>query len=231
MGELGGMNLQYFLSVLGRLVLAILLGGVVGWQREAVDRPAGLRTHILVCVGSAVYMLVSASFAGYDPARIAAQVASGMGFLGAGTILRHGSIVRGLTTAASLWTVAAIGLAIGHGLHVIAVLATGIVILTLTVLSSFEKRVVSKRRYAILHLRAAAARARLPEIQQLLAGFGVEVHGVQLAEVAETGPAMGRPIAEGEEMQLRVRIPPGVKLDSITASLLAQQGVSGVDWE
>ncbi len=102
--------------ILVKLVFAVLLGGVVGWQREAHDRPAGLRTHVLVCVGSAVYTLASMSFgAASDPARVAAQVATGMGFLGAGTIIRHRNVVRGLTTAASLWTVGAIGLCAGLG--------------------------------------------------------------------------------------------------------------------
>ena len=100
--------------VLVRLVLAVVFGGVVGWQREARDRPAGLRTHVLVCVGAAVYTLASLSFgARSDPARVAAQVATGMGFLGAGTIIRHGNVVRGLTPAASLWAVAASGLCVG----------------------------------------------------------------------------------------------------------------------
>ncbi|NLN06375.1 MAG: MgtC/SapB family protein, partial [Firmicutes bacterium] len=99
-----------------RLFVSVLLGGLVGLERERHNRPAGLRTHILVCLGSALIMIVS--FAGFsgtfgfsgDPARIAAQVVSGIGFLGAGTILRQGGFVRGLTTAASLWVVAAVGL-------------------------------------------------------------------------------------------------------------------------
>ncbi len=103
-------------DILAKLTTAVALSGMVGWQREARDRPAGLRTHVLVCVGSAIYTMTSLSFGpNTDPARVAAQVATGMGFLGAGTIIRHGNEVRGLTTAASLWTVAAIGIAIGLG--------------------------------------------------------------------------------------------------------------------
>ena len=106
-------------EVLIRLLLAVLAGGIVGYQRERHERPAGLRTHILVALGSTVAMLVSAygfrkvGFA--DPTRIASQVVVGVGFLGAGTIIRQGSLVIGLTTAASLWTVATAGLAFGLG--------------------------------------------------------------------------------------------------------------------
>src|SRR5690554_2770579 len=96
-----------------RLVLSVVLGGLIGLERESHGRPAGFRTHILVCIGSTLVMIISAyafmEFStgrpgGYDPGRIAAQVISGIGFLGAGTIMREGANVRGLTTAASLWT-------------------------------------------------------------------------------------------------------------------------------
>ena len=114
-------------ELLLRLVLAGILGGAVGFERERHNRPAGLRTHILVCLGSALVMIVSVEgFSGAlgprgDQARLAAQVVSGIGFLGAGTIMRQGSSVRGLTTAASLWVVAAVGLATGIGLYLAAI--------------------------------------------------------------------------------------------------------------
>jgi len=130
------------LDVLIKLLAAVVMGGIVGWQRETRERPAGLRTHVLVCVGACVYTLASVSFlAGSDPSRVAAQVATGMGFLGAGTIIRHGNVVRGLTTAASLWAVAAVGICIGIGgpAYWVAVLATLVVLLSLTVLQRIEK--------------------------------------------------------------------------------------------
>ena len=115
------------LELVMRLVLAAALGSVIGFERERLSWAAGLRTHMLVCVGSTLIMIVSAfGFADVlgssehivlDPSRIAAQVVSGIGFLGAGPILLRGEIVRGLTTAASLWSVAAIGLAVGGGLR------------------------------------------------------------------------------------------------------------------
>lgn len=127
-------------ELLSRLVLAALLGSVIGFERERLSWAAGLRTHMLVCVGSSLIMLVSAfGFADalgqknvvLDPSRIAAQVVSGIGFLGAGSILLRGEIVRGLTTAASLWSVAGIGLAVGGGMYTASVGATIIILIIL----------------------------------------------------------------------------------------------------
>jgi len=139
-----------------RLFLAALLGGIVGMERGSGDRPAGLRTHVLVCTGSALIMLVSIyafdpQTYTRDPGRIAAQVVSGIGFLGAGTILHEGLTVRGLTTAASLWMVAAIGLAIGSGMIMVGIISTGIMLITLVTFHGWEKRMPgashNERRY------------------------------------------------------------------------------------
>jgi putative Mg2+ transporter-C (MgtC) family protein len=127
---------------LERLVIAAALGGAIGFERELRERAAGLRTHILVCVGSALFTIVSAyGFEGFltsgqqvvraDPTRIAAQIVTGIGFLGAGAIIRHGLTVRGLTTAATLWVTAAIGIAAGAGYYSGAVVATGITLFAL----------------------------------------------------------------------------------------------------
>ena len=145
-----------------RLVLAAILGGIVGIERGSGDRPAGFRTHILVCVGSALFMLVSMyGFdeltpaealhegdlgARRDSARIAAQVVSGIGFLGAGTILHEGLTIRGLTTAASLWMVSAIGLAVGSGMFFLSIMATVITMITLVTFHTGEKRFAATRR-------------------------------------------------------------------------------------
>lgn len=126
-----------------RLLLSVILGGLIGLEREYQGRPAGFRTHILVALSSTLLMIISAyGFASlnwmHDPARLAAQVVSGMGFLGAGTIMREGVNIRGLTTAASLWTVAAIGLAVGIGMYYAAVITTFFVGITLFYLARFE---------------------------------------------------------------------------------------------
>lgn len=120
-----------------RLFLACVFGGIVGFERERSDSPAGFRTHILVSLGAALVMVISMygfndfTSVNKDPARLAAQVVSGIGFLGAGTILRDETSIKGLTTAASLWVVAAIGLAAGAGLYFSAFFVTALVFLTL----------------------------------------------------------------------------------------------------
>ncbi len=138
---MGGISNQ---EVLIRLLLAVLAGGIVGYQREKHERPAGLRTHILVSLGSVVAMLVSAyGFKGQgfaDPTRIASQVVVGVGFLGAGTIIRQGSLVIGLTTAASLWTVAMAGLAFGLGWYSVGIFAIFLVFLVLSLFKKIEER-------------------------------------------------------------------------------------------
>jgi len=119
-----------------RLLLAAALGAIIGYQRERAGKQAGLRTHVLIAVGAALFSLVSMyGFGGAsDPARIAAGVVVGVGFLGAGVILhREGGIVAGLTTAATVWVVAGIGLATGAGLYVVAAVTTAIVLLVLLI--------------------------------------------------------------------------------------------------
>jgi putative Mg2+ transporter-C (MgtC) family protein len=138
-------------EVLLRLFVAAVLGGAIGLERELRERQAGLRTHLVVSVGSALFTLVSAygfhSFDGkVDPTRIAAQIVSGIGFLGAGAIIRQGLSVRGLTTAASLWLVAAIGMAAGAGYWEGALIATLGALLTLGPLRIFSFRVLSRYR-------------------------------------------------------------------------------------
>jgi putative Mg2+ transporter-C (MgtC) family protein len=142
--------------VLLRLVVAALLGGAIGMERELRERQAGLRTHLVVCVGSALFTLVSAygfheflvnggSLVRTDPTRIAAQIVSGIGFLGAGAIIRQGLSVKGLTTAATLWLVAAIGMASGAGYYSAALFATAGALLTLGPLRIVAYKIV--RRY------------------------------------------------------------------------------------
>src|SRR5665213_2008566 len=132
-----------------RLVTATVLAGLVGLDREHRRSAAGLRTHALVGMSSCLLMIVSAfGFAdilgtpgvGLDPSRIAAQIVTGIGFLGAGTIIAHGESVRGLTTAASIWTVAAIGIAVGDGMYHVAFIATALALILLLVMRPIERR-------------------------------------------------------------------------------------------
>lgn len=214
------------LFVLLKLVVAVICGGIVGWQREARDRPAGLRTHVLVCLGSAVYTLASMSFSGptTDPGRVAAQVATGMGFLGAGTIIRHGNIVRGLTTAASLWAVAAIGIcvAIGGDTLWVAGMATIVVLLTLTVLRRVEVAVLARDRVAHVTLKMENGARRMAAVRQALAERGAELESIEMTEV---GPG------EVQELQLRVVLPHGCDVAMLGPDLAELDGFVSVRCE
>lgn len=134
------------LDLLFRLLLAAVLGAAIGFEREIKGKEAGLRTHILICMGACLFTEMSVALAGpeasaADRTRIAAQIVTGIGFLGAGSILRTGNQVRGLTTAATIWVVAAIGIAIGAGEYVAAVGTTALVLVTLVPLRWWERRV------------------------------------------------------------------------------------------
>lgn len=134
-------------------MLAMIFGGAIGLQRERHERPAGLRTHTLVCLGSTVFTLVSylgfTSFAGVDASRIAAGIVTGIGFIGAGVIFRQGPLVKGVTTAASIWIVAAIGVSLGVKLYYLAIIAAVLGFLILSILKSFESRIIRTPNYRI----------------------------------------------------------------------------------
>lgn len=131
-----------------RLAAALAAGGAIGFERERDSQPAGLRTHMIVSLGAALVMILSINMAitfhelDADPARLAAQVVSGIGFLGAGAILRFGFNVKGLTTASTLWTTAMIGMALGYGYYLVSLFAVIIIIVVLTLVERFEKKFV-----------------------------------------------------------------------------------------
>ncbi|HEY8170268.1 MAG TPA: MgtC/SapB family protein [Candidatus Limnocylindria bacterium] len=135
------LSLETELNLALRLVVGLVLGAIIGFERELHRQPAGFRTHSLVALGSALFTVVSGygfSGLGADPTRIAAQIVSGIGFIGAGTILQYRGQIRGLTTAASLWSVAAIGMAAGAGLFVMAITGTVLILAVLSVLDRVE---------------------------------------------------------------------------------------------
>ncbi len=177
-------------DILLRLLLAAALGGVVGLDRERLEAVAGLRTHMLVCVGAALIMIVS-SF-GFrdilgtpnvilDPSRVAAQVVSGIGFLGAGTILflRH-EVIRGLTTAASLWAVAAVGLAVGGGLYVAALGATAIVVIILAIMKPIERMIFRRNRTRQISIGVELVRTSVLEVTAAVEAAGVTVTDINI---------------------------------------------------
>jgi len=124
-----------------RLLLAAIFGLAVGYERRSADKPAGLRTLSLVCLGSAIFTIISAfGFETADQSRVAAQIVTGVGFLGAGTILRSGVTISGLTTAATIWATAAIGMAVGSGLYIVSVSGTVLVLVILYVFAPARRK-------------------------------------------------------------------------------------------
>jgi putative Mg2+ transporter-C (MgtC) family protein len=160
-----------------RLLIAAVLGSIIGADRERLAWAAGLRTHMLVSVGACLFMIVSAfGFSDIlgtrnvilDPSRIAAQVVSGIGFLGAGSILLRGEVVRGLTTAASLWSVAAIGLAVGGGLYIEAGAATIVIMVILAGIKPIEERFQQRHRTHELLMETQPGRMSLTALEAAL---------------------------------------------------------------
>ena len=170
-----------------RLILSTILGGIIGIERERRNQPAGLRTHIILCVGSTLMMLVSIYVASEignpensDPGRIAAQVVSGIGFLGAGAILRFGVSIKGLTTAASLWTTAGIGLGAGSGFYVGSLLATIIIIISLSLLSKWEKVFLASKGTRSINLVAKDVPDIIGKVEKILNKHGITITTIQI---------------------------------------------------
>lgn len=176
-------------ELLLQLALAAALGGMIGLEREASGKPAGFRTNLLICLGAALITALSrlvalnAQGTGYaaDPGRMAAQIVSGMGFLGAGTIMQSRGIVTGLTTAATLWVVAAIGMAVGAGAYVAALASTILVMLALMILGRVEDHLLIRRpSERVIEVVFTATDAGLRTLEDLLTGRGLHIVSVRI---------------------------------------------------
>jgi putative Mg2+ transporter-C (MgtC) family protein len=201
-------------ETLGKLGLSLVLGGLIGLEREAHQRPAGFRTHIIVCLGACLFMLVSLKMGeldpnGADPSRVASQVVPGIGFLGAGTILKTGLTVKGLTTAAGLWTAAAIGLAVGAGYWTAALGATALTLVAIFPLGILEKRMSGDVRR--LSLRAKDASGLLAKIDETLRAAKAEVKGIDVHHDPEGVEVLIRVSKPGDDLIRRLRELPDVE--------------------
>ncbi len=214
-----------FWEAILRLVLAMVLGGAIGYQREIHEKPAGLRTHALVALGSALIMLISINI---EPIlglprttvdRIAASVVTGIGFLGGGAIIRQGSIVRGLTTAASIWVVSGVGLAAGAGFYLAATVTTILVLVTLIALVYVELRAVSGHR--TIQLLAVDQPQELGLVASALGELGVTIRNIEIEPLEGEGASI---------IQLGLQIPQDVDSSTIVAKLASVKGVSEVRW-
>jgi len=209
------------------LALACILGGLIGLERESLNRPAGLRTYTLVCVGSTLAMIVSIDiFLQYyqnvnaDPGRIAAQVVSGIGFLGAGTILREGATVRGLTTAAGLWVVACIGLAVGAGLYIPAIATTVLILFVLIYFIRLETIVTGLREYKGIVMVVEDRPGQVGIIGSILGDLGVLIKNINLTRLEEE---------DDLEIELLLELPPGEDIGRVMDELSGVKGLRNID--
>ena len=176
------------LETIARLLLAAVLGGVIGLERESKHRAAGLRTNMLICVGSALFTVLSIFVAnqfGGDHGRIAAQIIPGIGFIGAGTLLRARGSITGLTTAATVFMVAAVGMATGTGLYVIAVFATVLILLCLLLLGVLERRFNLKPIIMIYNATGSDANTLQAEVNRILEDRRLSMQASQLARAGD----------------------------------------------
>lgn len=207
-----------------RLLISAVAGGMIGYQRERADRPAGFRTHVLVSAGSALFMLISVTplvpGLSYDPSRIAAGVVTGIGFLGAGTIIRQGSVVVGLTTAASLWAVSAVGLAAGAGLYWLALWGTILILLSLTLFKFLETRLIAKRAVHNLSVVANDQPGQLGRVDSVLSEMSIHLRKIELGR--QEGKAV---------MHLSLELPPDILPQAVFEKVAALSGIIEVHWD
>lgn len=210
------------LDLLLKLLLAVLLGGAIGMEREIKGKPAGLRTNILICVGAVLLTDVSVNIGLIDgdgrvgdPARLAAQIVSGIGFLGAGTIMQARGTVTGLTSAATIWVVAALGIAIGAGFYMEAA-GTGILVtIVLAWLGRLEHKLRRARRVVSMTVRTRPG-TRFESIEKTLSAYGIRVMKYETYDHAED-----------RVFELRL-VGPARQFDGIAMMLLGREDVTGV---
>lgn len=185
------MDYQLFTDTILRTLLSMFIGGLIGWERENTHRPAGLRTHMLVSVGACVVMQLGAYNSTHiaaqfniDPSRLGAQVISGIGFLGAGTIIKEGTTIKGLTTAASLWVVACLGLTIGAGAYILSIVGSLSVLITLTVFEHASSFIpFGKYRRFSIHIKCKELTETLQFLNEISLKYHAKILDLELISV------------------------------------------------
>jgi len=214
--------------IIFRLIAAGILSGAIGFEREFHGRAAGFRTHILLCIGSTLVMLTSmhifdvySSRVAVDPARIAAGVVTGIGFLGAGAIIHSRSSIRGLTTAASLWVVAGIGLAVGSGLYIGAVTTTILTLVALMIFSRVEHVMIRRDWYRTLAIESREGADQLKSIRQILSEYSCEITDFEADKSAG---------GEGMALKLGLKLYQARAAEHILEDIGRLEGVKRVKW-
>jgi len=220
-------DFKYLIDIVLRLLVAAILGGIIGYERETENKPAGFRTNMLVCIGSALVMVTSQfifnqyqGLTNLDPARLGAQVISGIGFIGAGTIIRDGLHVRGLTTAASLWVVACIGLAVGIGFYWGAIITTLFILLILMVMKKIEERIRSAGPFRVIVIRSTDEPGQLGAIGSVFGKHGASIKNIKIIKMEDQ--------SDDINIRLTVEFKPETPLMSFLDELKAVKGISSV---
>jgi putative Mg2+ transporter-C (MgtC) family protein len=210
-----------------KLGYALLMGGFLGMEREVHKKVAGLRTHMIVCLSSALLMVLSTDVAtdmglGGDPTRIAAGVMTGIGFLGAGTIIKHGATVHGLTTAASIWTSAAVGLAVGAGYYLASALVVLLTLFTLLLVQRADEYLRIHRRRAHMMIYLTSVPGIITRVREAFDDMGLEVGEYS---VSKNTPERGQMILEAQLYDTG-----GMARSRVAERLLELDDVLGVDF-
>ena len=220
-------GLPTYNDIIIRLILSAFLGGVVGLERERHNQPAGFRTHMILCLGASLITLVSIYMAesfgssrNSDPTRIAAQVVTGVGFLGAGAILRFGGSIKGLTTAASLWTTAGIGLGIGAGFFYGSLLATLIIIVALAVLDKVEKTFIGSKTTKNLFILTKDIPGILGKIEAVLVKYQISINSIKIIKNRQ---------AHGIEMNFAFQAPKQLNLPLLSKEISSIEEILEVE--
>jgi len=217
-------------QIILRVLVGAVLGAVVGFERERQDQPAGLRTHMILVIGATLAMVLSVNL-GYlyarpgtpaDPARLAAQVISGIGFLGAGAILRYGFTVKGLTTATSLWTMAIVGMAVGAGYYLIGVVTTALMLVVLAVLNILENRFVRTSVSRFISIEANYRKGVVKSVRHIVQEFSDSLSSFTIQRQVKN---------KRIRMQVVARVPRDQTLEELIEALSDVDGVRNLKVE
>lgn len=210
-----------YIEVILKFILAIILGGIIGWERETVNKPAGLRTYIIICLGATLITIVSTTLQGSDPGRIAAQIISSLGVLGGIVVFREGQhIVRGITTAVSMWFMGGVGVAIGAGKYFPAIVSTLAVYIILVFLKSLEGKVLGHGRGKILNIRAKNRPGLIGDIGKVLGSYNVDIVDIKL-QIAE----------DIADITLQVASPEKFEPSSMLNEIQKLEDVKSIRWD